>query len=130
MNSSVSTNRWFIWTIVLIVIVGGLTWAFIEYVTIEIDQNILAISYSQTRVRLSWEISKVCNGMSLVEAESIAIASECGDSLAKNYFCNTNTRTWWLDLTLEKENCAPACVIDTMTKEAEINWRCTGLSLE
>ena len=28
---------------------------------------------------------------------------------------------------LEKQGCAPACVVNVVTKKAEINWRCTGL---
>jgi len=68
-----------------------------------------------------------CNDMSLSEAKEIAIASECGDKLKENHFCNEYTNTWWIDLDLEKEGCAPACVINIETKQAEINWRCTGL---
>lgn len=41
--------------------------------------------------------------------------------------CNEGTKTYWIDLTLEKEGCNPACVIDVDKKSAEINWRCTGL---
>ncbi len=67
--------------------------------------------------------------MALSDAKEIALTSECvrEGGLTEEYFCNEYTGTWWLDLTIEKEGCAPACVIDIITKEAEINWRCTGL---
>ncbi len=67
--------------------------------------------------------------MNLSEAKEIALRSECvkEGSLKTESFCNQDTGTWWLDLEIEKEGCAPACVINISTKEAEINWRCTGL---
>jgi hypothetical protein len=65
--------------------------------------------------------------MSLTEAAQIAVASECGDNLTKTVMCNEGTDTWWIDLSIEKEGCNPACVINTVDKKAEINWRCTGL---
>ena len=45
----------------------------------------------------------------------------------RSYFCNEETGTWWIDLEIKKQGCAPACIIDVNTKKAEINWRCTGL---
>jgi len=41
---------------------------------------------------------------------------------------NEQTKTWWFDANLNstKEGCNPACVVDDVTKMAEINWRCTG----
>jgi len=67
--------------------------------------------------------------MSFSEAQEIALESECvGEgNLTDEYFCNQNTGTWWIDLDIEKEGCAPACVINVSTGEAEINWRCTGV---
>ncbi len=67
--------------------------------------------------------------MSLSEAKEIFLQSECVEegSLKEEYFCNENTGTWWLDLEIDKPGCAPACVINISTEEAEINWRCTGL---
>ena len=73
------------------------------------------------------ELPETCAGMSLSEAKEIAAANECGDDFKEEYFCNDHTMTWWIDLNLKKEGCNPACVIDTQTKTAEINWRCTGL---
>jgi len=75
--------------------------------------------------------AQVCDSMTLEEAKQIAIASECGDMLIEGtQFCNSDTHTWWIDLDIEKEGCNPACVINTETKEAEINWRCTGVVIE
>lgn len=63
--------------------------------------------------------------MPLQEAMDIA-ADECGN-LTDEAFFNENTNTWWIDMDLEKEGCNPACVVSTVTRTAEINWRCTGL---
>jgi len=67
------------------------------------------------------------NVLSLADAKQIAIESECGDRLKDIYVCNENTGTYWIDLDIEKQGCNPACVIDIITREAVINWRCTGL---
>jgi len=74
--------------------------------------------------------SKKGTKMDLEEAKGIAAKSECGDKLAGKNVCNDVTGTWWLDLNLKKEGCSPACVINVETKEAVINWRCTGLILK
>jgi len=80
--------------------------------------------------------------LGLSEAEEIAINSECGEKgiLKETYMCNEYTGTWWIDLDVydevwngldvSKEMCNPACVVNVNTKEAEINWRCTGLLTE
>lgn len=65
--------------------------------------------------------------MSITEARKIARNSECGDNLTNSYKCNNVSGTWWIDLDIEKEGCNPACVVDVVDKQAEINWRCTGL---
>jgi hypothetical protein len=65
--------------------------------------------------------------MSLDEAESVAGKSECGDRLKDVAAYNPTTKTWWIDLDIEKEGCSPACVVFVETGRAEINWRCTGL---
>ena len=65
--------------------------------------------------------------LTLADAKQIAINSECGDMLKEPSMCNQETGTWWIDLDIEKEGCNPACVIDIITREASINWRCTGL---
>lgn len=68
----------------------------------------------------------------LSEAEARVIAEKTcikgGESLAPGYY-NKNTKTWWFDANLNvvQEGCNPACVVSEEAKEAEINWRCTGL---
>lgn len=68
--------------------------------------------------------------MSFGEARGIAEGSTCvneNSSLTDEHWCNNVTGTWWIDLSLEKPGCNPACVINVETREAEINWMCTGL---
>jgi hypothetical protein len=62
------------------------------------------------------------------EAEKIALESSCMEegNLKETYVHNINTNTWWFDIDSEKEGCNPACVVNEITKTAEINWRCTG----
>ncbi len=65
--------------------------------------------------------------MSIEDATAIAVNSECAQgALKETHFCNEITGTWWIDLDIPKEGCAPACVVNVATKQAEINWRCTG----
>lgn len=66
--------------------------------------------------------------LTLADAKSIA-EEKCGE-LKETYVCNETTETYWLDLNLEKEGCNPACVVNLSTREATINWRCTGLIIE
>jgi hypothetical protein len=66
--------------------------------------------------------------MALSEAKKLSIQNkECGNKFSGKNVCNENTGTWWLDLDIKKEGCSPACVVNVETKEAAINWRCTGL---
>jgi hypothetical protein len=68
--------------------------------------------------------------MSIREAMEIAKNSECAQQGAfKNYYCNDFTGTVWMDMEMNepKEGCNPACVVNIESREAEINWRCTGL---
>ena len=61
------------------------------------------------------------------EAKQFAeAASECAN-LTQTRTCNAETGTWWIDLDIEMEGCAPACVINVVNGSAEVNWRCTGL---
>lgn len=60
------------------------------------------------------------------DAMLIAAQSECGDKLKSTHVCNEGTGTWWIDLNIIAKGCSPACVVDVVTKKAEINWRCTG----
>lgn len=65
--------------------------------------------------------------LTLEQAKEIAKQSECGDQLTEIHRCNEETGTWWIDLDIQKEGCSPVCVINAETREANINWRCTGL---
>ncbi len=67
--------------------------------------------------------------LSLPEAKKIALNSECikEGNLKETSICNQYTGTWWIDLDIQQKGCSPACVINVETKQAEINWRCTGL---
>lgn len=71
-----------------------------------------------------------CAGMSYSDAVSIASSSNCVEegSLTEEYSCNEISKTWWIDLDIDKENCNPACVVNAETREAEINWRCAGVT--
>ena len=62
------------------------------------------------------------------EAMQIAEASACTQEgpLKNSSVYNPNTKTWWIDLDINKPGCMPACVVYEETKTAEINWRCTG----
>lgn len=77
------------------------------------------------------EICKSANGkeMTLSDAKEVANRKCLGGKLKGTYFCNPNSRTWWLDFSAyePEEGCNPACVVNVETKDAEINWRCTGL---
>jgi len=66
--------------------------------------------------------------MGLAQAKEIALASECGDRIEDSAVCNSVTGTWWIDTSISRPGCSPACVVDIATSEAEINWRCTGLN--
>jgi len=67
--------------------------------------------------------------MSEKRARSIAETSECVNDgpLKENAFYNENSKTWWIDLGIDKEGCNPACVVYE-DEAVEINWRCTGLT--
>ena len=60
-------------------------------------------------------------------ARSIAETGECtkDGALKDNALYNESSKTWWIDLDIDKPGCSPACVIHE-DETAEINWRCTG----
>ncbi len=62
-------------------------------------------------------------------ARSIAETSECikDGALKDNALYNESSKTWWIDLNIDKPGCNPACVIYE-DETVEINWRCTGLT--
>lgn len=73
------------------------------------------------------------SGKSLNYRQALAIAadSECtghGELLPAR-FCHEDSGTWWISLSVQKEGCNPACVVDVNSRVAKINWRCTGAVL-
>lgn len=68
-----------------------------------------------------------CIGMDVSEARDIAGNAPCNGSISIDRWCNNFTNTYWFDMTIAKAGCNPVCVINTETKQAEINWMCTGL---
>jgi len=77
------------------------------------------------------ETKKTCTTDCGIPEEILKIANEsdCAKEgfLTKNYSYNQNSDTWWIDLELKTNGCAPACVIYDKNKSIEINYRCTGL---
>lgn len=57
MSRQIFSNRWFIWTIVGIVVIGVSLWAYIQYALIEMD-----IESSKTDVVLTITIHKSMDG--------------------------------------------------------------------
>lgn len=77
--------------------------------------------------------SSVTPGKMTEQEAKIVAEQTCikgGESLTAGYY-NENSKTWWFDANLnsKKDGCNPACVVSEETKNAEINWRCTGLIL-
>ena len=66
--------------------------------------------------------------MSEKRARSIAEIGVCVEdgALKENAFYNENSKTWWIDLDVDRPGCSPACVVFE-DESVEINWRCTGL---
>ncbi|MEI6304792.1 MAG: hypothetical protein WCP09_02110 [Candidatus Taylorbacteria bacterium] len=68
----------------------------------------------------------------LTEAEGRLIAEKScvkgGEALSQGIY-NENSKTWWYDANLNatRPGCSPACVVDAVTRKAEIKWRCTGV---
>lgn len=88
------------------------------------------VGMEKVNIHYEWTKSEDCTipegfvggGREVVEDEY------CGTGpLTEEYSCNQETATYWIDLDIEKEGCNPACVVHIDTREAEINWRCTGL---
>lgn len=98
------------------------------------DKEKSATENSQSKTSNEEMCSKpgVSQKMSLAEAKEIAEKSNCTKEgkLIDDALCNDITGTWWIELDTVKEGCDPACVVDVETKQAEVNWRCTGLLVE
>lgn len=82
-------------------------------------------------------LKKDSTELSFVDARAIAAipTSECSQqgTIGENGTYDENSKTWWIDFTPKPEfaqiGCNPACVVHSVTKQAEINWRCTGAIL-
>ena len=75
-------------------------------------------------------VQQPTGNMNQNEALQIARASVCvqeGPLKENTIFYNDVTQTWWIDLDVQKTGCSPACVVNAVTRTAEVNWRCTGL---
>ncbi len=65
--------------------------------------------------------------MSFSEARQIAEQSECmeeGNLTEGGYWVGNR---WWVKMDIFKEGCDMVCAVDTITKEAHIDWRCPGV---
>lgn len=99
----------------------------IENTAVKIDYPVVNKDNAQDN---SPENITICAGMTLEEAKMIANSGDCNQGqLLDNHICNEGTKTWWIDLKIDKEGCSPACVINAQDRTSEINWRCTGAIL-
>jgi hypothetical protein len=66
--------------------------------------------------------------MSLEEAMEIAEQSDCAKEggFTDEAQYNDFTKTWWIEMDIDREGCLPACVVLEEARTAEISWRCTG----
>jgi len=73
-------------------------------------------SYSrQCRANGEIFVEEIRSVLSIEEAFDIAENSECTEqgSLSDNYSYNNITKTWWINLDLEKQGCSPALLMKT-----------------
>lgn len=77
----------------------------------------------------AWEEPCVEGSITLDEAKAIALDSVCVEqgNITDEYSYNNITHTWWFETNIIKAGCDPACVVNELSRTAEINWRCTGL---
>ncbi len=74
-------------------------------------------------------VTEVCK-FTQDQAFEIAKQSTCAEEgqIKDTCTCNENSGTYWFEMEVEgHEGCAPACVVESETGNAEVNWRCTGL---
>ena len=99
---------------------------------IDLEYDYSYDSKEELRIELrEWgivDVASTAERMPLEQAVEIAENSDCrGKLITETAMYNNNTKTWWIDLELEKPGCNPACVIRESDNTAAINWRCTGL---
>lgn len=70
--------------------------------------------------------------ITLDEAVDIAENSNCAQEgeIRRECNCNEHNGSCWMDIEAKKPGCSPSCVVDLETKEAQVNWGCTGLITE
>jgi len=90
---------------------------------------VVGVTYAVRNYLESKEGGSEPTEMGLSEAIEIAQNSECMDegTLTDKSMYNESTKTWWIDMEIDKPGCAPACVVKEADKTAEINWRCMGV---
>lgn len=74
------------------------------------------------------------SAIKLDQALNIASNSECSSQGTVSSWgaeCNGYTGNWRLGFSPKEPHpgCGSACVVNTQTKQAEINWMCTGLRM-
>jgi len=79
--------------------------------------------------------------ISIDEAKKIAANSECAKigEISPIALYNKATHTWWMNIKvydkvwqekkMQKNMCRPGCVVNALTREAKINWRCADLTI-
>lgn len=80
-------------------------------------------------------LEKSCGGYDIKKIRDSAKleADKLNASLSGVYEYNENSKTLWFEIqgaSKIKPGCNPAIVFELVTKEQEINWRCTGLLVE
>jgi len=65
--------------------------------------------------------------MTMDRAKEIALASDCGDRIVGEAFCNADAGTWSIDMIVQRPGCDPSCIVDIETEQAVIDWKCTGI---
>ena len=70
--------------------------------------------------------------INISEAMQIANNSICTQmgTLKETEQYNPITKTWWITLEPYESYplCSPACIIDVISKTADVNWRCRGFN--
>ncbi len=88
-------------------------------------------SWCENKQKCVREWEEPCEA-NLTASQAIQIAknSDCAENgeITSKYVYNEITKTWWIDINVQKKGCNPACVVRDDTNETSISWRCTGLT--
>lgn len=77
--------------------------------------------------KVEWSTISLQEAFVIASEAEICKGEEKANQVFEKGYYNPNSKTWWLETDLAKEGCNPMCVVHEVTKEAEINWMCTGL---